>query len=329
MAHKFDTGFSVREVPWHGLGNVLDESPENWQAAREAAGLTWEPQLEPLYKLAGVTADGQPRYEQVPQAQLVTRDDTHADLSVVTDTYTLINHKEVGEVITAMLQDKLVEYETAGSLDGGRAVWALMRLGDPVRLKGDPSEVLPYLGVFTRHDGSAALTVQATAVRVVCMNTWNAAQAEGERTGSVYSFRHTRNWRDQVAHAQDAIERGRASMAHWYELADHLLAQRVTKAQTELFIRAFVPEPPADVISDRVRGNIETTRQMIRTILAGTTCEGINHTAWGLAQAAGEYADHYRASKDQETRFNRSVLRAHPLKARAVNLAQAAAAGKL
>lgn len=339
MAHLFESGFSVREVPWHGLGNVLDQSPENWTAAREAAGLQWEPVAEPLYKLDGIDPDGRPIYTPVTTGQLISRSDTRTELATVSGTYTLITHDEMGQIIDAMTSATAqanaragaskVVYETAGVLDGGKAVWALLRLSDPVRLKGDPSETLPYMGIFTRHDGAAALTVQATAVRVVCMNTWNAAQAEGERSGAVYQFRHTKNWKDQVEQAVDAITKARESMAHWYEVADELLAQRVTTKQTELFIRAFVPEPPADVISDRVRGNIEATRGMIRTILEGKTCEGIAGTAWGLAQAAGEYADHYRAAASAQTKFNRSVLRAHPLKSKAVALARLAAADKL
>jgi hypothetical protein len=45
MSHgitKNDQMFSVREVPWHGLGVVLDEYPNSIDEALDKAGLGWE-----------------------------------------------------------------------------------------------------------------------------------------------------------------------------------------------------------------------------------------------------------------------------------------------
>lgn len=61
MPAYFDTGFSVRQVPWHGMGMIADEYPESWEQAREWAGLTWEPEIRDLYlhlpSLDGIDAD--------------------------------------------------------------------------------------------------------------------------------------------------------------------------------------------------------------------------------------------------------------------------------
>lgn len=51
MPAYFDTGFSVREPMWHGMGLVLDEYPSDWSDARDKAGLTWEPELRTAYQL--------------------------------------------------------------------------------------------------------------------------------------------------------------------------------------------------------------------------------------------------------------------------------------
>jgi hypothetical protein len=37
-----DSMFSVREVPWHGLGAVLDSPPSTIAEAIELSGLGWE-----------------------------------------------------------------------------------------------------------------------------------------------------------------------------------------------------------------------------------------------------------------------------------------------
>ncbi len=49
---------------------------------------------------------------------------------------------------------------------------------------------LPYLAITNRHDGTAACALRATAVRIVCANTFRAAELEGERTGTTFSFIH-------------------------------------------------------------------------------------------------------------------------------------------
>ena len=45
MSHGITTNdhmFSVREVPWHGLGVVLDEYPKSIDEALDKAGLGWK-----------------------------------------------------------------------------------------------------------------------------------------------------------------------------------------------------------------------------------------------------------------------------------------------
>ena len=59
MSHgltDIDTMFSVREVPWHGLGTVLDAPPSIDEALR-ASGLDWSATMEPAFTAAPFDAD--------------------------------------------------------------------------------------------------------------------------------------------------------------------------------------------------------------------------------------------------------------------------------
>lgn len=101
---------------------------------------------------------------------------------------------------------------------------------------------------------------------------------------------------------------------------------RVSARQREIFVREFVPSPPTDaVVSDRVLANIETARAQVRAVLASPTTADTAHTAYGLVQAGIEYLDHVRTFRDAESRFNRTYLRAEPLKRRVEALAREAA----
>ena len=336
MTDYFETGFSVRQPMWHGKGNILTEYPKNWAEARVPAGLEWEPIEVPDYGYKGITIEGTPAYSPEtaiagdffadPDRKRIIRNDTGATLAVANATYELITHGEMGSVVDAILDTDHVRYETAGSIQEGKGVWALALLDEPVTLKGklgeDNSVTLPYLALLNKHDGSGAFSLTTTAVRVVCANTWKAAEIEGKKNGTTYSFKHSKNWRDRVEEAKVAITGARAEFAKYCELSEELLGIRITAAQSELFLQAYIPSPPAGITSDRVRSNIDQARNHIRACLNSQTGAEVKHTAYGLVQAAGEYADHIKRANSWETRLGRSVLGMDGAKSRAVKIAR-------
>jgi phage/plasmid-like protein (TIGR03299 family) len=252
--------------------------------------------------------------------QAIIRSDTGAVLSLNKDSYTVIGHGEMGEIVEAVLAQPNVKWETAGVLDEGRAVWCLALLDEPVELPGDASPTLPYLAITNRHDGTAACALRATAVRIVCANTFRAAELEGERTGATFSFIHKSSWRSRIEDARQAVTGARTEMRRYTELAHELLAIPITPKQRELFVTEFIPMPPVGLITDRVARNVEEARQALRLIFESKTTEQVAGTGYGLMQAAGEYLDHVRGARSWETRLNRTLIRPEPLKHRALSL---------
>ena len=143
-----------------------------------------------VYAVTGINPDGTEHYEPIEGWKSIARSDTGAVLSLNKNTYTVIDHGEMGEIVEAVLAQPNVKWETAGVIDSGRAVWCLAFLDEPITLPGDDSLTLPYLAITNRHDGTAACALRATAVRIVCANTFRAAELEGERTGTTFSFIH-------------------------------------------------------------------------------------------------------------------------------------------
>jgi phage/plasmid-like protein (TIGR03299 family) len=322
MPANIESMFSVRQMPWHREGTIVQDYPDTWAQARILAGLDWDPVTAPVYAPAGINPDGTAHYEPIEGWKTITRSDTGAVLSISKDSYTVIDHGEMGQIIEAVLAQPGVQWETAGVLDGGRAVWCLALLDEPVELPGDDSPVLPYLAITNRHDGTAACALRATAVRIVCANTFRAAELEGERTGTTFSFVHKSGWRNRIEEARTAVTGARAEMARYAELASDLLAIPVSPAQRELFITEFIPKPPDGLITDRVARNVDEARAALRMIFESKTTEQVAHTAYGLVQAAGEYLDHVRSARSWETRLNRTLIRPEPLKHRALALAR-------
>jgi phage/plasmid-like protein (TIGR03299 family) len=321
MSAQVEQMYSVRQTPWHRQGTVISEYPGSWAEARKLAGLDWDAITEPVYGLSGIDGNGAPIYNAIEGHKQIVRSDTGKTLSVVSDTYAVIDHTDMGEIVEAVLRQENVRYETAGVLDEGRAVWCLALLDEPIHLPGDDTTVTyPYLAITNRHDGGGACALRATAVRIVCMNTFRAAEMEGERTGATFSFRHTKGWRNRVEEARDAVTGARREIRDYVELATELIGHTISAAQRELFVTAFIPEPPSAMISDRVAANVSAARDAIRTILASETTAPVAHTAYGLVQAAGEYLDHVRKARTWETRLGRTLLRPEDGKRRALSI---------
>ena len=266
MPANVESMFSVRQMPWHREGTILADYPGDWAEARTLAGLDWDPITTQVYALTDLNADGSPRYEPIEGWQAIVRSDNGAVLSLNSDSYTVISHGEMGEIVEAVLAQPNVRWETAGVLDGGRAVWCLALLDEPVELPGDDSPTMPYLAITNRHDGTGSCALRATAVRIVCANTFRAAELEGERTGATFSFIHTASWRNRIEEARQAVTGARTEMRRYTELAHQLLGIPITPRQRELFVTEFIPMPPAGLVTDRVARNVEEARNALRLL---------------------------------------------------------------
>jgi len=336
MSADVDSMFSVREVPWHREGIVVQEYPGTWAEARELAGLGWEPRVEGQYRLVGVNEDGTPHFEEVPDYKYVVHGGTNAILHSATSTYELISHEDMGAIVEAILETPEVRYETAGSLGGGKRVWALAQLGDLVELPGDPSPTRRYLALMNSHNETSSLRALGTGVRIVCANTWHAADVGAERSGTAYAFKHTKNWKLRVKEARAAVTAVHAHHDKYIERARALLAIRVTSAQVDEFINAFAVERTLMNTNVR-RGDLEqylaakpyvatgmaSTVASLRSIIASPTCAGLEPTAYQLVQAAGEFADHGRPAQTPETHFTRTMINIEPMKKVATQLVRA------
>lgn len=326
MADYFDTGFCVRQRSWHGKETLLAEAPKSWDEARAAAGLTWEPQTIPVYRKV-VDDAGVETFEEIRSNKLVVRDDTLAGLGVVSDSFELITHAEMGQIIETFLGEANAEFETAGSVKGGAQVWALMRLDEPYTIKGDidgfgdPVVTLPYFAVTNSHTGTGSCKGLYTQVRIVCANTVQAADADGDRTGAQFSLRHTSGVKARIDEAKDILKGARAEALRWRTIAESLALIPISPDHVTRFLSEFIPEPPAGAVTDRVRANIASDRSLfLHTLNNSVTNCAMKGNALGLVNAAVEYLDHVRGFRDQATYMGRQILRAEPGKAKAVKL---------
>jgi len=187
MPANLESMFYVRETPWHGLGMRVEEAL-NSKEALVSAGLDWKVTQRPIYTADFVCGSGNvyTTSEQIiPNFKANVRDIDNQVLGVVTDRYKIVQNEEAFAFTDALIGEG-VRYETAGSLQGGRRVWILGKLPENYIIGGERIE--PYMVFSNSHDGTAAIKVAMTPIRVVCQNTLNLAISQAKRS---WSTKHT------------------------------------------------------------------------------------------------------------------------------------------
>lgn len=356
MPAYFESGFSVRQPMWHGLGNVLDQYPEDWAEARKFAGLEWEPvrvtanraTMDETDMIASGlwTAGGAHDLTQTidlveADTRIIYRSDRMGlptgELGRVSGGRGQANkgwspfyNGWMGDVLQAFEKaDAKVQFETAGAVgNNGQKVYALSFLNEPFTVAGDDSECLPFIGVLNAHDGSGAVYVVNTMVRVVCWNTYHAALASAQAAGRAFKIRHVGDITDDVEQAKRAILGLRKEVEEFKTLAEELYAVEVTDKRLEHFLHDFIPVPvklgPAATADEQTEyeRKVEATergRKLFRELYASPiTNASHTGTGMGLLNAATEQLDH--GGKRSGAALDRSFFSGHPDKARAVKL---------
>lgn len=321
MAHEItetDSMFSVREMPWHGLGVVLDEYPRDLDEALEKAGLEWSVDQKDLMVVNA--PEWRDDFDQVHPPELVPaegykaniRRDTGALLGVVSDDYKVVENREAFRFLDALIGSDL-HFETAGSIQGGKRVWVLARLPEWVEVGGD--QVGNFVWVANSHDGSLAVTSSITPVRVVCGNTYGAALRRseyGEAAQRTYKFRHTGDLAIKFDEARKVMDLALNYSVQFKALGDRLAQERLSVDRFDSrVVKPLVGLDNLDGLGDRAIRNREQNRETLIDLFsgrgeAGDTRGSSPETKWTAYGAVGEFADWHRRYTKNTDQVRRS-----------------------
>lgn len=299
MAHLIDASNGrnnmayVGDTPWHGLGRELSKgaSIDQW---RVEAGLDWHVGRTPVvYRPEGksVFVKG--------ESEVLYRDDTFAQLGIVSDRYRIVQPTEVLEFFRDIVGTGGMELETAGSLDGGRKVWAMAKTGDSFTIKGQ-DRVGGYVLLSTSFDGSMATRAQFTTVRVVCNNTLSIATAN---TKGAIIIPHSATFDARGTKIDLGLLDG--AFHTFADQANELAQRKLTneeamKLLASIMIKGEVKE--GEEISTKRFNQIKTVYDLYSHAGKGSNLASSAGTAWGLVNAVTEWVDH-QAGNNVNNRF--------------------------
>ena len=305
MAHNIGEMFYYGERPWHRLGERL-EQPATLEEALKHGGLDWEVELLPL-----AVAD-EPE-SKAPQRCAVVRKDRKPGqagrvIGVVHPGFGPLQNRAGAEMFDALLGQGQPIYHTGGYLKNGEVVWLLARLPRDIQVRGD-DVVETYLLFSNSHDGSSAIDVRLTTVRVVCQNTLSMA-LDNASVGKVFRRAHDGRYsvlkEESRAFFEFSVKQSDAAQALFARLA----ATECDDKSFEVFLAQLLPDPKRPVTASQnsqVERAWQTRLATVRATRAqvmgvrheGVAAQGVqpeDKTWWGALNTVTAWVDHVQKS---------------------------------
>lgn len=342
MAHEIRESDSFGEVrvhgkrAWHGLGIEIDEGTAVEGFKR--IGLGWETELVPIhYEVQVPVADATTVEVSKRQFKLLkkkitekrahVRLDTGAFLGIVGEDFKVMENQRLAEFADALVEGsgpkgERATLETAGSLYGGRRIFACVKLPKEIGLgKGGADVQEMYMLIGNGHGGFASFSIYPTAVRVVCANTLRYSEKD---LASGISFRHTGDWDAKLAAAKVAVGMAIVEAEEFEKQAKALVRTNLSEKKFEEYlVRTYLDlfhggkEP--DVI-DMDAEEVEKLRVKREKILGQWTekfhnekqsLPGIRDSAWAAFNAVSEWEDHgrgrFKTVSESDSRIHSNV----------------------
>lgn len=305
MAHNLDmTGgkaniafLGSRNDIWHKMGNEMlpGQSKEEW---RKKAGLGFTaikvPAIAALEGAQFDHIDASKRFLPVADRAFVVRSDTGGVLGYVSGEgesqgYQIVQPADVLDWFERYISvDDRFKLDVAGSLDGGKRIWATALYNGGVDVAGEAHSARVLMS--TTFDGSGATINQATMTRVVCQNTLRMAHAD---TRAVIRTRHSTRF--DAAKVGKELAQLASGFENYKKIGDAMASVEMAAEQTSQFFKACLDIPfdaKKDDISTRKYNQFaDLNKAYQRSVTEGAA----RNTPWAALQAITRYCDHDRS----------------------------------
>lgn len=281
---------STRDVPWAGMGTVVEEA----MTAEEAitlAGLDWDVKLAGLFWRSG-------GYERIKDRFGVVKEEAGQPdvlLSTVGSKYEVFQNREAFAFVDSLVGEAGLRFHTAGPLRHGKVVFLAAKLPDGFTVLGDDRQDL-YLFLRTSHDGSTSVQVYVTVIREACTNAMTVTLRNASHK---WTAAHTRTLQDKVGEARHTLQLTSEYVKAFEEEADILASTPVTEERLRVALTKILPDRP------KTQERVEQVVSLMRS--SESIPDDRRLTAWGALNAVTEWCDHLRDVRSGEARITSAV----------------------
>jgi len=294
MSADVENMFSVKEVPWHKLGSVIQNAPSIEEGIK-LAGLNWKVAMETTHRPDGT----------LRASKSVIRLSDNKVLGEVGPKYHPLQNEKAFAFFEPFIKSGEVSLETAGSLDGGRKIWVLAQLNRKPLDIGGGDEVRKMLLLTNRHDGVASAMVGFTPIRVVCANTLAAAISATD--SALLRVRHTAGIETGLDKIQEMVNTANQQFEATGEMYKAMARYGVSTADVKKYVKlVFYPNISDTEITERQQTRLTMLTENITKLFEtgfGADLKSANGTMWGLYNGMTQYLSH-EAKDDSDKRFD-------------------------
>jgi phage/plasmid-like protein (TIGR03299 family) len=249
--------------------------------------------------------------QSIEGVQALVRDRDRKVLGFATSRYAVIQHRQLGELLDALVGAGKATWETCGVLNDGQRVFYSVRLQTRIEaLPGDETEL--FCVATTSHDGTATANLLLSGVRVVCQNTLSLALSNNVDAVTV---RHTGRAVDALDRAREVVLAIGERVEQMDAAMDMLTRIVLNEQQTQRFLDLVHPVPvlpSAEAFrrygedkqkrllyeQDRAMRVQARIRELHETG-EGHDIKGVHGTGYGWLNAVTHFATHEMRSKSK------------------------------
>jgi phage/plasmid-like protein (TIGR03299 family) len=312
MAHKIEIEngiakmFYAGKTPWHKLGTQV-EREITAEAAIKLAGMDTENELQPIYIASAKTVDGIPVVgKKVDDKVAVVRKQDNAILGVVGTSYHIIQNRDCFSFMDGIIGEGAAVYHTAGSLFGGKKIFLTVKLPTSMCIGDD--KVDKFILMSSSHDGSLAVHLRWTPIRVVCANTLTAAINSCQ---FAYMVRHRPGYMAKLEDARKAL----GLCDYYYQQLEICFKKLLDTKMSDNEMEVFAAELFASDENKKPSGNTVNKRNKLKSLFKTLPdLKHVKNTRWAGYNAVTHFIDHERSTRlmngrnEDEVRFASTVF---------------------
>jgi len=238
MVAAVETMAWTGEEPWHheGVKVGADLTPEEMMIA---AGLDWNVSKRPGYTIDTPKYGEESGLIQTVDTYHLVRDSDNTILSSCGPVYIPTQNHQVFNFFDKFSSAANFTMETAGSLRGGKSIWALAKVPSGFELPGE-DEVKSYLLFHQPHEAGHALTGRYSTVRVVCNNTLQYAMQSGAAS---FRMSHIHEFDNKMAQkAAEVLGLTEEANAEFKQAAEFLVSKAKHENVLEFVAQLYQPD---------------------------------------------------------------------------------------
>lgn len=292
-------GFPVMvcRSPWDGIGTNVRMARRANEALR-MAGMLWGTETEDAYFENGETelAVGLP-FSVAPRCKLSVRNDLQVSdpkriLGIVGTKFVPVQNQEMLQFCDELVEDEGFTYERMGSIDGGRVVWAIVKV--PYQCLTGADAMDQYLVLRNAHDGTSSFEIMFTSINRVGCNVMSLT-----RSGWPTKLRIQHTGKAVAAISAPHVVLGAAKAC--FDANEQLMWDLSQVGVDDSFFTEYLLSAFPDPSSGQLSPAAISARGRVHQIFDGIiTSTGRIPTACSLWDATTRFIDHYLLNRNNE-----------------------------